>query len=89
MRIIMVHYLNHFRKLAKAIMDVSDVTKHVSTLHHHIRKIRHVTGEGWKSDPNVIQTAIEEAQQKLNDVTQNIDQLSMEKDDFKRYIGCV
>ncbi|XP_076117655.1 uncharacterized protein LOC143085280 isoform X2 [Mytilus galloprovincialis] len=72
------------RKLAKAIMDVSDVTKHVSTLHHHIRKIRHVTGEGWKSDPNVIQTAIEEAQQKLNDVTQNIDQMSMEKDDFKR-----
>ncbi|XP_063413723.1 girdin-like isoform X3 [Mytilus trossulus] len=72
------------RKLAKAIMDVSDVTKHVSTLYHHIRKIRHVTGEGWKSDPNIIQTAIEEAQQKLNDVTQNIDQMSMEKDDYKR-----
>jgi hypothetical protein len=50
-----------------------------------VRKISHTSDDRKKSDPHVIQTAIEEAQHKLNEITQNFDELSMERDEFKRY----
>lgn len=50
-----------------------------------MRKISHKSDDRKKSDPHVIQTAIEEAQHKLNEITQNFDELSMERDEFKRY----
>lgn len=72
------------RKLAKAIIDVTELTKHVATLHHHVTKINTKSDERRTSDSHVMQTAVEETQQKLNEITQNVDQISMEKDEFKR-----
>lgn len=81
--------MSHFfsiRKLAKSIIDTTEVTKRVATLHYHVRKLRNST-DTREIDSNVLQTAVEETQQKLHDITQNVDHLSMEKDEYKRSVS--